>query len=112
MDDDLKAALFARKAALETKEVKIGTLVVVVRALSREEVRTTRDENASDLTYENRLVARALVVPAMDPVEVAQWLDAAPAGDSVAVMSAVAELSGMNEGADKSRVPRVRKQRR
>lgn len=112
MDDDLKAALFARKAGLETKEVKIGAVAVVVRALSREEVRTTKDENASERTFENRLIARALVVPVMDAAEVAQWLDGAPAGDSVAVMNAVAELSGMNEGADKSRVSRVRKQRR
>lgn len=112
MDDDLKASLFARKASLETDKVPIGDLTVVVRALSRDEVKRLKDENASASTFENRLIAASLVVPEMDAVEVAQWLDEAPAGDSVAVMTAVARLSGLDEGAQKSGVPRTGKRRR
>lgn len=112
MDEDLKASLFARKASLETEKVPIGDLTVVVRALSREEVTELRDEKASAHTFENRLIAAAMVVPELTALEVAQWLDGAPAGDSVKVMTAVAELSGIDEGAQKSSVRRAGKRQR
>lgn len=101
-----KELLFKRKATLRTTEVPLddGELVVAVRALSRGEVAKAKKDFSKD-QVENALISLALVDPKLTPEEVAEWLDEAPAGDSVAVMSAVAELSGMSEGADKSGVP-------
>jgi hypothetical protein len=102
-----KELLFARKQAVvsDTEEVPIGNVgVVVVRALTRAEVKACRDKGDNDI--ENHMIAAALVDPEMTPDEVAQWLDGAPAGDSVAVSEAVARLSGFDEGAQKSRLPR------
>lgn len=103
-----KEVLFKRKAVDRVEAVDLGDgAIVTVRALSRGEVQTLKDENASAHTFENRLVSAALIDPAMTPSEVAEWLDDAPAGDSAAVAKAVANLSGLAEGAPKSDVDGV-----
>lgn len=102
MDKDL---LLKRKASGRTREVPIEDIGnVTVRALSRGEVSRVKRDFPED-QVENALISLALVDPALTPEEVGEWLDEAPAGDSVAVMGAVAELSGMSEGADKSGLP-------
>lgn len=102
MDKDV---LLKRKATdrVETVELDEG-VTVTVRALSRGEVQQVKEENASAHTYENRLIAKAIVEPKLTAVEVAEWLDDAPAGDSVKIMEAVIRLSGMGEGSPKSSV--------
>lgn len=112
MSDDVKAKLFSRKAMLEIDKVQIGDVHLMVRALSREEVKTIREAKASASTFENRLIAAALLDPVMTPSEVAEWLDEAPAGDSVTIMTAISKLSGLDEGADKSVVRGNGKRRR
>lgn len=105
-----KELLFKRKSAGRTAEVPIGELGnVTVRALSREEVKACRDDNGK--TQENKLIAAALVDPVLTPDEVSAWLDDAPAGDSLDVMDAISDLSGMAEGAAKRGVSRVRGER-
>jgi hypothetical protein len=78
---------------------------VTVRSLSRAAVKACKKAAGDDNDlFENLIISRALVDPAMTPDEVAQWLDGAPAGDSVAVMNAINELSGLGEEAPKSSV--------
>lgn len=102
-----KALLLARKAS-NTRKVPInGVGDVTVRGLTRAEVKQVNEDYDED-QRENAIIAKALVDPEMTPGEVAEWLDLAPAGDSVAVMNAVAELSGMSEGDATKSVPRVR----
>jgi hypothetical protein len=93
-----KELLLKRKANLRSAEVKLdgGEVVVVVRALSRGEVEQAKKDYKKD-GLENALISMALLDPKMTPEEVDEWLADAPAGDSVAVMSAVSELSGMSE---------------
>ncbi|MCE7008729.1 hypothetical protein LWC34_38850 [Kibdelosporangium philippinense] len=108
-----KSILLARgqQQHRDTDEVPIGYIgAVTVRGLTRAEVRQyTEKDGTAD---ENGMIACALVDPEMTADEVGQWLDGAPAGDSVAVMDAIARLSGFDEGAQKSRVPRHGKRRR
>jgi hypothetical protein len=107
-----KELLKKRRAADNTRQVPIDDLgSVTVRALSRTEVKRATVKNDEDQTEAN-FISAAMVDPVMTPEDVAEWLDGAPAGDSVAVADAIAELSGMSEGAQKSGVPGVRKQRR
>lgn len=105
MDKDI---LLKRKATdrVETVDLDDG-VKVTVRALSKGEVKAIKEENASAHTFDNRLVAAALLDPVMTPAEVAEWLEDAPAGDSVSVEQAVMRLSGMGEGAQKSDVAGV-----
>lgn len=112
-----KELLFKREATDETEDVPIGTVgMVTVRALSTGEVRKLKklklDKKLDDEAFENMLIAAALVNPVMTVDEVERWMGNAPAGDSVHVMGAVARLSGMDEGAQKSRVQGVRGQKR
>lgn len=89
----------------ETREVETSRGVVVVRALTRGEATEAKKKSKGDDTdYENRIVAKAMVQPAMNTVKVAAWFAKAPAGDSVKITNAIAELSGMAEGARKSGV--------
>lgn len=106
-----KELLLKRQAAGNTREVPIADVgTVTVRALSRREVKraTVKDEDETECN----LISAALVDPVMTPEEVAEWLDGAPAGDSVTVADAILEISGMAEGAQKSNVHGVRGKRR
>lgn len=118
-----KEVLLKRKAGLRTTEVPLddGEIVVMVRGLSSGEVREIKKEHPNEAEAENAFIAKALVDPVMTYEEVTLWLSGdpndpddhgAPAGDGVAVMQAVADLSGISEGARKSRVPGNRGKRR
>lgn len=97
-----KAKLLAKRTpGYRDVELEVGT--VRVRGLTRAEVKACRDKN--DDAQENRIIAAAMVDPALTADEVAEWLDNAPAGESVAVMNAIKELSALDEGAAKSGVP-------
>lgn len=104
-----KAKLLQRLGAkLDVEIPDVGT--VTVRGLTRAEVKAANEypEDDRDLHY----LAAGMVDPKMTIDEVKQWLDAAPASDYVVVMRAIAELSGIDEGAQKSSVPGVRRRSR
>jgi len=113
-----KAALLARKRSARTEEVDLGEGTVTVRGLVRAEITRARvaaskgSKENQVATLDNHYIAAGLVEPEMTVEEVAAWLAEAPAGDSVAVLSVIQELSGLAEGAQKSGVPGVRKRRR
>jgi hypothetical protein len=105
-----KATLLAKRAG-STRDVELpGVGTVTVRGLTRTEVKACKDEDGN--TAENKLIAKGLVDPELSEDEVAQWLEGAPAGEYVAVMTAISELSGLAEGAQKSGVPAVRGRRK
>lgn len=107
-----KNQLIARGgAAPKTREVPIGDGggAVTVRSLSRAVVKSCKVKADGDQDlFEYLVVSAALVDPVMTPEEVTSWLEGAPAGDSVAVMGAINELSGLSEEAAKRGVPEVR----
>jgi hypothetical protein len=107
------------KPRLEEAEVEldgIGTLRI--RALSRDEVASARDDHTDrngevdGQSYEHTLVAAAMVDPQLTVDEVGRWAAASPAGELVKVIEAIQELSGLTEDAAKSGVSRNRRERR
>lgn len=109
MADDLKALLLAGQAA---DDVKVDTHagVVTVRGLTRSEVlhlNKGRELGTVDVAeYERKMVALALVDPVMSEDEVKTWQEHDRASGALAdVTDAIAELSGLSQGADKSGVP-------
>ncbi len=98
---DKEKLLGKRDLGYRDVEVDVGT--VRVRALTRAEVKRCRDETGETIDVE--LIAHSLVDPELTVEEAGVWLETAPAGDYVNVLAAVAELSGLSEGADKSGVP-------
>jgi hypothetical protein len=113
-----KAALLSRKRSDRTEEVDLGDGTVTVRGLSRGEVNRARvaagkgSKDNQVATLDNHYIAAALVEPEMTVAEVAEWLEDAPAGDAVAVLGVIQELSGLAEGAQKSGNAGVRKRTR
>ncbi|MFI7677870.1 hypothetical protein [Actinophytocola sp. NPDC049390] len=113
-----KAALLARKRTDRTDEVDLGDGTVTVRGLTRGEITRARaaasraDKADQVTTLDNHFIAAGLVEPEMTVAEVAEWLESAPAGDSVAVLTAIQQLSGLAEGAQKSGVSGARKRSR
>lgn len=74
---------------------------VRVRGLNRAEVKACKGND--DSSSEVRIITTALVDPeGLTEDEVAAWLENAPAGDYVAVMLAITELSGLDKEAAKS----------
>ncbi len=92
-----KAALLARQLPRESVEIE-GVGTVVVRALSRAEVMalnaSRKEGDPADL--ERRMIAAALVEPALTLKEVETWYANSPAGELSAVADAITRLSGMN----------------
>jgi len=116
MTDDLKAALLAGEAGVETTgkvETYAGT--VTVRALTRSEVlhlNTGRELGEIDIAgFERKMVALAMVDPVMTEAEVKVMQDHPAGGVLGPITDKISELSGLSQGADKSRVPRVRGRR-
>lgn len=110
---DLKAALLAGEGSKntdDTQKVETRLGVITVRGLTRAEVlrlKMGQERGKIDhLEFEQRMVSLGLVDPEMTPQEVATWQATERAGGALAdVTEAIAELSGMGEGADKSSVP-------
>lgn len=114
-DVDFKNALLAGdpETAEETDEVKTHAGVVIVRGLSRAEVLSLNGKrDAGDLTiaeWEQALVSKGMVTPAMTPAEVGQWQEIDKAGGPLQdVTDAITRLSKLDEGASKSGVRRAR----
>lgn len=103
--------ILARKVAGNTEEHKIGDDVVIIRGLTRDESLSMRQASESgDLgAADNLLIHYGLVEPEMSVDDVAAWAAADDAGTLVDLSQAIARLSGMSEGAGKSRVPRAGK---
>lgn len=103
--------ILARRVAGKTEEFKIGDDVVVIRGLTRDESLSMRKAGeAGDLgATDNLLIHYGLVDPEMSIEDVAAWAAADDAGTLTDLSQAIARLSGMVEGAGKSRVPRARK---
>lgn len=105
------------KPRLPEAEVEVpGVGPVRVRGLSRDEVLVVRKATDHDvakvdgpriLVLERKMLAAAMLDPAMTEAEVGQWQKVAPAGEIEPVVDKVQELSGLAEGAGKSGVPSV-----
>lgn len=115
-DVDLKNALLAGDPDKRTdgiEEVKTHAGVVVVRPLTRGEVLDLQSQKGREkLTiaeFEQRLVSIGMVSPKMTPSEVEKWqaVDLAR-GALTDVTDKISEISGLTEGASKSRVPGTR----
>lgn len=99
-----KETLFKRQACDRLGVVDLDDFVVTVRGLSRGEVKKAQEFD-SDEARDRVIVAMGMVDPKLTAKEVAEWFDIAPAGDTVAVLAKISELSGLNEGARKSDQP-------
>jgi hypothetical protein len=111
-DVDLKNALLAGdpNRGDETTEVNTYAGPVVVRPLSRAEVLGLQDaRRRNKLTFaqfEAHMVALGLVTPTMTPGEVEQWQKVEKAGgDLEEVTKTISQISGLEQGAQKSGVP-------
>jgi len=113
-----KEALLKRRRTDRTEEVDLGEGTVTVRGLSRGEINRARvvagkaSKDNQVATLDIHYIAAGLVEPEMTVAEVAEWLENAPAGDSVTVLGVIQELSGLAEGAQKSGNAGVRKRPR
>lgn len=96
-----KKTLLAR-TDLPTRDVELpsGKGSVTVRGLTRGEVKECRK---GDDPSEDMFVATAMVSPRLTEQEAAEWAKYAPAGDLVAVMDAIRDLSALGADAHKSR---------
>jgi hypothetical protein len=79
---------------------------VAVRALTRDEV-VVSQELQSLAEKDNYIIATGMTDPKLSVEDVAAWARTGNAGDLVAVSDAIATLSGLKQGADKSSVPGV-----
>lgn len=114
-DVDFKNALLAGDPDApvnETAEVPSHAGPITIRPLRRDETLALKTERAQGMTigeWECHMLSKALVHPAMTPAEVALWQASDKAGGLLErVIEAVTELSGLGEGADKSRVQATR----
>jgi hypothetical protein len=90
------------KPSLPEAEVEIpGKGTVRVRALSRSEALLCQKEDGVE-AVERKMLALALVDPALTEAEVGRWQKASAAGEMDPVSNKVAELSGMTEDAGKA----------
>lgn len=99
-----KETLFKRRAADTLDTVDLEDFVVTVRGLTHDEVEMAQkfDDSAK---RDRLLVVMGMVDPVLTPADVEEWFKIAPAGDLVRVLEKLAQLSGLDEGAGKSRVP-------
>lgn len=101
-----KARLLAKRDT--TREVELpGLGTVTVRGLQRGEVReirlkATKAGKVDEKLMEQLSMQAGLVEPRLTLAEVKRWDNDAPAGETVLVLEAIAEMSGMSQGADKS----------
>jgi hypothetical protein len=97
-----RAQILARKTGKGTATLPDGS-TVAIRALTRDEVldmQQLKELSAQD----NFIIATGMTDPKMTINDVAAWAAAGAAGDLVAVSDAIAELSGLKQGAGKSGV--------
>lgn len=97
--------ILARKTGKGTAVLPDGG-TVAIRALTRDEVLISQ-EQGSLADRDTYVVATGMTDPKLSVDDVAAWAASGDAGDLVAVSNAIAELSGLKQGADKSSVPSV-----
>lgn len=92
--------ILARKIGKGKATLPDGS-TVAIRSLSRDEVLEAQ-EMPSLADRDNFIVAKGMTDPEMSVEDVAAWASAGSAGDLTAVTDAIAELSGLKQGAGKS----------
>lgn len=100
--------ILARKTGKGVATLPDGS-TVAIRALTRDEVLAAGDGDVSTGDRDNYLISVGMTDPKLTVEEVAAWAAEADAGDLVAITEAIAELSGLKEGAGKRRVARAGK---
>jgi hypothetical protein len=78
---------------------------VAIRALTRDEVLHAQEGASTTAERDNFIIAAGMTEPKLSVEDVTAWATEADAGDLVAVSDAIAELSGLKQGAGKSGVP-------
>lgn len=105
-----KAELLKARSEGDRGEVELpGGGSVVVRGLTRKEALAMKADEADPAGVERKMIALALVEPALTEDEVGQWQEVAGAGDLEPVVDAILELSGMHPDAPKQAVKRFRR---
>lgn len=100
--------ILARKIHGYTEPFPIGDDNVIIRGLTRAETGQVREAGSID-AGDHVLISCGLVEPKMTPEDVAAWFDNDEAGVLTKLSNRISELSGMVEGAEKSRNARSRK---
>lgn len=94
--------ILARKTGRGTATLPDGS-TVGIRAMTRDEVIEMQAiEILAD--KDNFMIATGMTDPKMSLEDVAAWAASGDAGDLIAVSDAIAELSGIKQGAGKSNV--------
>lgn len=97
--------ILSRKIGKGVATLRDGS-TVAIRALTRDEVLAVQ-ELPTLAEKDNHIIATGMTDPKLTVDEVAAWAAAADAGDLTAVSDAIGELSGLRQGAGKSRLPRA-----
>lgn len=98
-----RAQILARKTGKGKATLPDGS-TVDVRALTRDEVLASQELDTL-AERDNYIVATGMTDPKLTVEDVAAWAASGDAGDLVAISDAIAEISGLKQGAGKSRVP-------
>ncbi len=93
--------ILARKTGKGTSTLPDGT-TVAIRSLTRDEILEAQ-EAESLAERDNIIVARGMTDPVLSVEDVAAWAANGAAGDLTAITDDIAELSGLKQGAGKSR---------
>jgi hypothetical protein len=102
--------ILGRKLGCKTITLPSGG-EVVVRGLTRNEALGIQSREGMQ-ARDNYVIAAGLVVdPPLTEAEVADWSDAATAGDLMAISEAISELSGMTPSSAKGATKSVRRRR-
>lgn len=99
--------ILARKIGKGKATLPDGS-TVSIRALTRDEVLDMQEGSRTLAERDNLIVSMGMTDPKLSVDDVAAWAAAGDAGDLVEVSEAIAELSGLKQGAGKSGVSGVR----
>lgn len=99
--------ILARKTGRGKATLPDGS-TVSIRALTRDEVLDMQEGARTLAERDNLIVSLGMTDPQLSVEDVAAWAAAGAAGDLVTVSDAIAELSGLQQGAGKSGVSGVR----
>jgi hypothetical protein len=98
-----RADILARKIGKGIATLPDGS-TVAIRALTRDEVLSVQEEADTIARRDTLVVAAGMTDPKLSVEDVTAWAASAAAGDITAVSDAIAELSGLGQGAGKSGV--------
>lgn len=99
-----KAALFVPN--LEEDDVNIDGGSVRVRALSRFHAGQVQERTETD-ARDRLSIVHGVINPVLSESEAGEWMKAAKAGDIIAVVTRIAQLSGLMEYSPKATFPDV-----